>query len=787
MQNRVLPVVALRGLVMFPNMVLNFDVGREKTIAAIKSAVETDGYVFMTSQIEEFQNEISIDNIHKIGTVAKIKQMVKGRDGVTKVVAEGIYRAASIGFTDAERFVIADVEEAPLLECELAPVAKEAYLRNIKSLFEEIVSLVPRLPKEIINNVRESDEPLSLSEYVAANVLISPEEKQKFLEEESQMKRLELILSLLDKECEIIALEIDINERVQSQVDHNRREYFLREQLRTIQNELQIQEEYEDEDNYVERIKALKLSPDSEEKLLKEVKRLQRLPDNSQEAALERNYLDSCLDLPWNTTLKEKNDIKAAAQVLNADHYGLEKVKKRILEFLAVKQLGATASGQIICLVGPPGVGKTSVAASVARALGKKYVRVALGGIKDESDIRGHRKTYIGSMPGRIIQALRQAKCNNPLILLDEVDKLGNDYKGDPSSALLEVLDPEQNKEFVDHFIDIPFDLSKVMFITTANDPSAIPAPLYDRMDIIELSSYTREEKFNIAKRHLVKKQVKANGLDGNQIRISDKAIYSLIDSYTKEAGVRSLERRIAEICRKVALDILEGNTDRHSVTDKTLPKLLGPSRFDIEITDEKDRVGVVTGLAWTSVGGETLPVEVAVLKGTGKLELTGSLGDVMKESAKTALTCVRTICERYGVNSDFYKESDIHIHVPEGAVPKDGPSAGIAITTALLSAISGIKVRHDVAMTGEITLTGRVLPIGGLKEKTMAAYRYGVKTVIIPSKNKKDLEDIDPTVKEHINFVFADNITKVIDNAFVKPVKRFDVNLTDKKPMALI
>lgn len=787
MQIKVLPAVALRGLVMFPNMVLNFDVGREKTIAAIKSAVETDGYVFMTSQIEEFQNEISVDNIHKTGTIAKIKQMVKGRDGVTKVVAEGLTRAVATGFTDGGRFLVADVVDAPLTECEIAEVAREAYLRNIKSLFEEIVSLVPRLPKDIIKNVRESDDPFWLSEYVAANVLISPEEKQRFLEESSQMKRLELILSMLDKECEIIALEIDINERVQSQVDHNRREYFLREQLRTIQNELQIQEEYEDEDNYVERIKALKLSADSEEKLMKEVKRLQRLPDNSQEAALERNYLDSCLDLPWNTTLKEKNDIKAAAQVLDTDHYGLEKVKKRILEFLAVKQLGASASGQIICLVGPPGVGKTSVAASVARALGRKYVRVALGGIKDESDIRGHRKTYIGSMPGRIIQAIRQAKCNNPLILLDEVDKLGNDYKGDPSSALLEVLDPEQNKEFVDHFIEIPFDLSKVMFITTANDAHAIPAPLYDRMDIIELTSYTREEKFNIAKKHLVKKQIKANGLDGNQIRISDKAIYALIDGYTREAGVRSLERKIAEICRKVALDILEGNETRHLINEKNLAQLLGPSKFDIEIVDEKDRVGVVTGLAWTSVGGETLPVEVAVLKGTGKLELTGSLGDVMKESAKTALTCVRTICEKYGVNLEFYKDTDIHIHVPEGAVPKDGPSAGIAMTTALLSALSGIKVRHDVAMTGEITLTGRVLPIGGLKEKTMAAYRYGIKTVILPIKNKKDIEEIDPTVKENINFVFADNITKVIDNAFVKPIKRFEVGRAENKSVALI
>ncbi len=789
MNVRVLPVVALRGLVMFPGTVMNFEVGRDKTVVAVKSAAETDGLVFMVSQIDEYAEDFRLENLHKIGVIAKIKQTVKGRDGIVKVVAEGICRANAVGYQDTGRYMLADVEKAPVTKEELTEVQSQAYLRNIQALFDEILALVPRIPKEIVKRVREAQDPFDLADYIAANVLMSSAEKQQYLDEDSALKRLELILQLLDKECEIVALEIDINERVQSQVDHNRREFFLREQLKTIQNELQMEEAYEEEDGYVEKIKALKLSPESEEKLLKEVKRLERMPESSQEAALIQNYLDCCLDLPWNTETKEKTDLKAAEKILDHDHYGLEKVKKRILEYLAVRQLGGTASAQILCLAGPPGVGKTSVASSVARAMGRTYVRVALGGVKDESDIRGHRKTYIGSMPGRIMQAIAQAKCKNPLILLDEVDKMGNDYKGDPSSALLEVLDPEQNKEFVDHFIDLPFDLSKVMFITTANDVNGIPAPLYDRMDILELPSYTREEKFHIAKQHLVKKQMTANGLTAKEIRFTDKALYMLIDSYTREAGVRSLERRIADVCRKVAVEMVNGKTEKHVINEKELPVLLGPEKYEPETVGKRDLVGVVTGLAWTSVGGETLEVEVAALKGTGKLELTGSLGDVMKESAKAAITCVRSIGDRYGVPEDFYKEKDIHIHFPEGAVPKDGPSAGIAITTAIVSALSGRPVRHEVAMTGEITLTGRVLPIGGLKEKTMAAYRYGIQTVILPEKNKKDLQEIDATVKEHLNFVFADRIETVLQHALAEPPKskKFEMKLSDKTLTACI
>lgn len=789
MNVRVLPVVALRGLVMFPGTVMNFEVGRDKTVAAVKSAAETDGLVFMVSQIDEYAEDFRLENLHKIGVIAKIKQTVKGRDGVVKVVAEGICRANAVGYQDIGRYMLADVEKVPVTKEELTEVQSQAYLRNIQALFDEILALVPRIPKEIIKRVHEAQDPFDLADYIAANVLMSSAEKQQYLDEGSALKRLELILQLLDKECEIVALEIDINERVQSQVDHNRREFFLREQLKTIQNELQMEEAYEEEDGYVEKIKALKLSPESEEKLLKEVKRLERMPESSQEAALIQNYLDCCLDLPWNTETKEKTDLKAAEKILDHDHYGLEKVKKRILEYLAVRQLGGTASAQILCLAGPPGVGKTSVASSVARAMGRTYVRVALGGVKDESDIRGHRKTYIGSMPGRIMQAIAQAKCKNPLILLDEVDKMGNDYKGDPSSALLEVLDPEQNKEFVDHFIDLPFDLSKVMFITTANDVNEIPAPLYDRMDILELPSYTREEKFHIAKQHLVKKQMIANGLTAKDIRFTDKALYLLIDSYTREAGVRSLERRIADVCRKVAVEMINGKTEKHVINEKEIPVLLGPEKYEPETVGKRDLVGVVTGLAWTSVGGETLEVEVAALKGTGKLELTGSLGDVMKESAKAAITCVRSIGSRYGVPEDFYKEKDIHIHFPEGAVPKDGPSAGIAITTAIVSALSGRPVRREVAMTGEITLTGRVLPIGGLKEKTMAAYRYGIRTVILPEKNKKDLQEIDATVKEHLNFVFADHIETVLQHALAESPKskKFEMKLPDKTLTACI
>ena len=789
MNVRVLPVVALRGLVMFPGTVMNFEVGRDKTVVAVKSAAETDGLVFMVSQIDEYAEDFRLENLHKIGVIAKIEQTVKGRDGIVKVVAEGICRATAVGYQDIGRYMLADVEKAPVTKEELTEVQSQAYLRNIQTLFDEILALVPRIPKEIVKRVHEAQDPFDLADYIAANVLMSSAEKQQYLDEDSALKRLELILQLLDKECEIVALEIDINERVQSQVDHNRREFFLREQLKTIQNELQMEEAYEEEDGYVEKIKALKLSPESEEKLLKEVKRLERMPESSQEAALIQNYLDCCLDLPWNTETKEKTDLKAAEKILDHDHYGLEKVKKRILEYLAVRQLGGTASAQILCLAGPPGVGKTSVASSVARAMGRTYVRVALGGVKDESDIRGHRKTYIGSMPGRIMQAIAQAKCKNPLILLDEVDKMGNDYKGDPSSALLEVLDPEQNKEFVDHFIDLPFDLSKVMFITTANDVNGIPAPLYDRMDILELPSYTREEKFHIAKQHLVKKQMTANGLTAKEIRFTDKALYMLIDSYTREAGVRSLERRIADVCRKVAVEMVNGKTEKHVINEKELPVLLGPEKYEPETVGKQDLVGVVTGLAWTSVGGETLEVEVAALKGTGKLELTGSLGDVMKESAKAAITCVRSIGDRYGVPEDFYKEKDIHIHFPEGAVPKDGPSAGIAITTAIVSALSGRPVRHEVAMTGEITLTGRVLPIGGLKEKTMAAYRYGIQTVILPEKNKKDLQEIDATVKEHLNFVFADRIETVLQHALAEPPKskKFEMKLSDKTLTACI
>lgn len=767
-QNRILPTVALRGLVMFPNMQLHFDVAREKTMSAIKKAVSGDRLVFIVSQREEMADEISIDNLYRVGVVAKIKQVVNMKNNTAKVIAEGMYRARAINYTVGESFLYTEIEEYPLTQSAVLEDAQiKAYLRLIKDAFGEISALLPRMPKDIVKTIAKSENPDYLSEFIASNVIIDNKDKQMFLEESDVENRLRLIISMLRKEIDIVSLELNINERVHMQMEKNQREYFLREQLHQIQNELDINSDSDDEENYINKIKALNLKEEIEERLLKEAKRIDKLPDSSQETALIKNYLDTCLELPWNECTKEKFDISYARKILDKDHFGMQKVKERILEFLAVKQLEGDASSQIICLVGPPGVGKTSIVRSIAKATNRKYERIALGGIKDESDIRGHRRTYVASMPGRIIQALIHAKSNNPVILLDEVDKLGHDFHGDPSSALLEVLDPEQNFSFTDHYINLPFDLSKVMFFTTANSISDIPAPLYDRMEVIELYTYTREEKIQIAKKHLVKKQIAKNGLTSKNIRITDSAIYAMIDFYTKESGVRSLERVIASICRKVALAILEKEDKLHVITQKNLSEYLGKKKFEGDDLEKESQIGVVTGLAWTSVGGETMQIEVSALKGTGKIELTGSLGDVMKESAKTAITCVRSLTEKYNINADFYKDLDIHIHVPEGAVPKDGPSAGITMTTALVSALTEKPVDPKIAMTGEITLRGRVLPIGGLKEKTMAAYANGVKTVIVPVKNKKDVDEIADVVKNNVKFVFAENITQVLDEVF--------------------
>ena len=765
-----LPTIAIRGLVMFPNMVLHFDVARQKSILALNRAMQGNQKIFLVTQKNSRVENPTKEDLYTVGVVAKVKQILKAQSESVRVVVEGQYRARMCELISTEPFYEAMCEEMPMLPVkEGKHLTVDAYLRVVKDLFEEYCFYAPKMPKDLVVNIIGAEDPVFVSEYLSQNLGFSLEDKQMILEESSIRKRLEMLSTLLRRENDILAIEHSIAERVKDQMDRNQKEYYLREQIKAIRAELGEDEDGDTEiEKYRTRLREIEPDEETEKKLTEEINKLSKMVFNSQEAMVSRNYLDTVFSLPWNKLTEDKLDIAAAREKLDADHYGLQKVKERILEILAVRKLEPNIKGQIICLVGPPGVGKTSIARSIAEAMGRKYVRMSLGGVRDEADIRGHRKTYIGAMPGRVVSALKQADSMNPLMLLDEIDKLGSDFKGDPSSALLEVLDSEQNFAFRDHYLEIPLDLSNVLFFATANDASTIPAPLYDRMEIINLSSYTREEKFQIAKRHLVPKQVKRHGLNGRTCRFYDDALYSLIDHYVREAGVRTLEREIATLCRKSAKMIVEGEKKSCHISAKMLESLLGPQKYKDDDIQKEDLVGVVNGLAWTAVGGEILQAEVAVVDGTGKLELTGSLGDVMKESAKAAITCVRSLCDRYGINKDFYKTKDIHIHFPEGAVPKDGPSAGVTITTALVSALSGIPVRHDVAMTGEITLRGRVLPIGGLKEKTMAAYRNGMKTVVIPQANEPDLYEVDPVVKENITFVTAKEIGTVLEKALV-------------------
>lgn len=767
-----LPMLALRGLVLFPRMILHFDVGREKSIRALNEAMKSGQQIYLAAQKDIQTDDPEESDLYTVGVVAEVRQILKSSGNTLKVLVEGLYRARTVSLLSKEPYWTARVEEYPLKNPKIRnTLLSDALMRTIKELFEEYCYLTPKAPKEIVMNVFSAEDPAFLVEYIAANLPLRLEDKQKLLEENSLTRRLEEMASILESENSIMTLEKDIYDKVKDSIDQNQREYFLREQMRVISDELGEGESVQDEaEEYRERIEKLKLSGEVYEKLMKEADRLSKMPPNSQESTVIRNYLDTCLELPWNTATRDRIDIAKAKVRLEKDHYGLAKVKERILELLAVRKLAPGIKGQIICLAGPPGVGKTSVAKSIAGAMGRKYARISLGGVRDESDIRGHRKTYIGAMPGRIIGALRQAGTRNPLILLDEIDKLGSDYKGDPSSALLEVLDAEQNSAFRDHYIELPFDLSDVLFVTTANDVGSIPAPLLDRMELIELSSYTREEKFHIARRHLAPKQIKRHGLSSRTFRLADSAIYSLVDSYTREAGVRTLEREIAALCRKAAKKIAAGEAEKVSVTGQNIGEYLGPKKFLPETIGKSDEVGLVNGLAWTSVGGEMLQVEVAVLEGAGKLELTGSLGDVMKESARTAVSFIRSVARQYDIDPDFYKNRDIHIHFPEGAVPKDGPSAGVTVCTALVSALSGCPVRREVAMTGEITLRGRVLAIGGLKEKTMAAYRAGIRTVIIPKENEPDLAELDPVVTGAIRFIPVERADEVLKNALITP-----------------
>ena len=767
-----LPTIALRGLVVFPNNLVHFEVGREKSIAAVEWAMANNSNVFLVAQKSMDTTEPQQADLFSYGVVAEVKQVLRVSGDLVKVLVEGKYRAKLSVLDASGDFLLSEVRPAPVRAGKADDaVETEALLRALKAGFDEYLGMNPRLGKDVVFAIVSSDDPAFLSEYMPANLLFRYEDKQAVMDEGTLNGRLKKLIEMLRRECQVMKIEKEIAEKVNESMDKNQRDYYLHEQLHIISDELgEGDDTHAEADEYRRRITGLHLAEDSEKKLLKEVDRLAKMQGSNQEATVIRTYLDTCLDLPWNTFTVDDLDISRAQQILDRDHYGLKKVKDRILETLAVRKLAPDVKAQIICLVGPPGVGKTSIARSIAESLGRKYVRISLGGVRDEAEIRGHRRTYIGAMPGKIINAMISAKSSNPLMLLDEIDKLAGDFRGDPAAALLEALDPEQNSTFNDHFIDMPFDLSHVLFITTANDLSAIPGPLRDRMDVIELPSYTRVEKYNIARKHLVPKQLDACGLTG-KVTFSQSALYGIIDGYTREAGVRNLERTITSVLRKCARKIASGEAENVSVTGTSLEKLLGPRMVKPEFLNRTNAIGIANGLAWTSIGGETLPIEVQVIdNGSGKITVTGSLGDVMKESAQLAITYARVHAAEYGIDSERLKKCDLHIHAPEGAVPKDGPSAGVTLTTALISCLSGIPVRGDVAMTGEITLHGNVLPIGGLREKSMAAYREGMKTVLIPKDNVSDLYEVDDEVKKNIEFLPMSNLSQVLAAALLKP-----------------
>lgn len=762
-----LPMLALRGLVIFPGMLLHFDVGRQKSVRALDEAMSGEQRIFLVSQRDMTVDDPAVNQLYTMGVVANIRQVLKLPGDTLRILVEGQYRAKAVRVVQEEPYFRALVRECAVRRV-TDGLRETAMVRECRRAFQMYTAVAAKLPADVISGVQSARDAGYIADYIAANLPFQPEDKQRVLASLTVSRRVELLLDILQRETAILQLEQDIHNRVQAQMDENQKEYYLHEQMKAIAEELgEADNPLEEAEAYRRKFRALNLPESTLTRMLEECDRLSKMPYGSQESTVLRGWLDTCVSLPWNVTTKDKLDLDAARRVLDRDHYGMDKVKERVLEVLAVRALMPDVRGQVICLAGPPGVGKTSIARSIAAATGRKYVRVSLGGVKDESDIRGHRKTYVGSMPGRIIHAIKQAGSCNPVILLDEIDKMSHDFRGDPASAMLEVLDVEQNSAFVDHYLEVPFDLSQVLFVTTANSTGDIPAPLYDRMDVIEMPSYTVEEKFQIAKQHLVKKQLAKNGLKRTQVRFSDVVLRQLIEGYTREAGVRSLERRIAAICRKAARVIASGEQKSVSVTDAEA--YLGPRKYKPDPASLADEVGVVNGLAWTSVGGETLPIEVAILEGTGKIELTGSLGDVMKESAHIAVSYVRSRAAELHVSADFYKTKDIHIHAPEGAVPKDGPSAGVTMVTALVSALTGIPVRGNLAMTGEISLRGKVLPIGGLREKSMAAYTHHMDTVLIPWDNEPDLYEVDPVVKEHVRFVPVKQLDTVLKTALVR------------------
>lgn len=761
----IMPVLALRGLVVFPGTVLSFDVARKKSVAAVKYAAEHGGLLYAAAQREVFVEDPKEEDLYPIGCVVRVRQVLKISDNTVKVLVDGLYRAkaGAVSFGAFLSAGITRLEDKPIKN---RPVYLESLIRRIRTQFEKYVEVYSNMAPDVVMQVAVSDDVGKLADFIASSVPAPYDDKQYILEQTDPVRRAKILIEMLDKEREIGEIDRRIGEKTKAAIDENQREYYLREQIKAISSELYGDDTADEIDEYHMKVEALNADNSVKEALHKEVNKLAKMPGGAHEGTVVRGYLDTCLELPWNNYTKVSADIKRAAKILDRDIYGMNKVKERILEMLSVYALAPDIKGQIICLAGPPGVGKTSIGKTVAECMGRKFARISLGGVHDEAEIRGHRKTYIGAMPGKIIDAVRRAGSGNPLILLDEVDKLGSDYKGDPSSALLEVLDPEQNGTFTDNFIEIPYDLSHTVFIATANDLSAVPAPLLDRMEVIEIPSYTREEKLNIAKYHLVRKQEQRHGLNGRTFKITDGAIYSLIDFYTREAGVRRLERTIAALCRKSAKLIAEGSEKRVTVNAETVEKMLGHKRYKPEQILSRDEVGIINGLAWTSVGGEIMQLEVAVMEGTGKIELTGSLGDVMKESAMAAVSYVRSNAERFNIDTEFYKKLDIHIHATEAAVPKDGPSAGVTITTGLVSALTGRAVKRDVAMTGEVTIRGRVLPIGGLREKSMAAYTGGVKTVFIPADNIADLEDVDDIVKQNVSFIPVSFVGEIIEKA---------------------
>ncbi len=757
-------VLPLRGLVAFPKTTLSFDVGRKKSINALKLSMEKNQLIYLVTQKNFYVDEPDNSDLYEIGCVVRIKQILKVSDDLTKVLVEGLYRAKHTAFTSHKDFFSAsvfEVEDKPILN---RPIYIETLLRKVRNEFIKYVMSGPSVTPDVPVIVENSDDLGFVCDAIASGINAPFDDKQYVLEQTSVINRAKILIEMLQKEREINEIDKKINAKTRAAIDENQKEYYLREQIKAINSELYGFDEADEIDSYHTKIDSLCADDHVKEKLHNHVLKLSKMPSGSHEGTVERGYLDTCIELPWNAVTTVNTDIKRAAKILDRDIYGMQKVKDRILELLSVYTLAPDLKGQIICLIGPPGVGKTSIARTVAECMGRKFARISLGGVRDEAEIRGHRKTYVGAMPGKIINAIKQSGSGNPLILLDEVDKLGNDYKGDPASALLEVLDAEQNSTFVDHFIEIPYDLSRAVFIATANSADTIPAPLLDRMEVIDISSYTREEKMQIAKKHLIPKQIARHGLDKKQIKFTDGAVYSLIDFYTREAGVRKLERSVASLCRKSAKLIAEGVETRVNIKEADVEKMLGKKKYRPDVILENDEVGIINGLAWTAVGGEIMQMEVSIMDGAGKIELTGSLGDVMKESARTAVSYVRANAEKFGIDPSFYKDKDIHIHATEAAVPKDGPSAGVTMVTALVSALTDRKIKRDVAMTGEVTLRGRVTAIGGLREKAMAAYRGGVNTVYIPKDNVPDLDEIDPVVLENIKFVPVTNAAQIID-----------------------